>query len=328
MTSAPPLPPDSEPPQRLGVLAGDRLCIRCGFNLTGQPITREPHYNMLAVRCPECSTLASLQEYPVLGVWAPRFGILLALGWMLAALLIAFLTGLTVYLSAEGVAGVATVPAARQIGRSFAVYRADNIEPEGSGTLYAADNTWSLDDRDPANNWIDPGWLDGQDLHALPTLPGGAASPYNTRALAALIPVLVGAGAWGVVWSVLLLHRRLRGRVIITGVVFALAGGLLVLSHAGSPLAWDGFGPWTTYNWGWGVNARNLAARLYGLTPALVTLAAAFGAFTAGHALGRPVARGIVRLLLPPHCRGPLALLWHVDGLPSPPTRHDAWLRG
>ena len=94
---------------RLGVVLGDRLCVRCGFNLHGQTITREPHYQMLSVRCPECSTLASLQEYPVLGRWGQRFGIVFALLWLAVALGATFFTGLTLYGASEVAAGVTTL---------------------------------------------------------------------------------------------------------------------------------------------------------------------------------------------------------------------------
>lgn len=322
-------PPDARPdptPQRLGVVLGDRLCARCGFNLHGQPITREPHYQMLAVRCPECSTMASLQEYPVLGVWAQRFGLVLALGWALVALLASFLTGVSIYGISEGAAGVATTPAARQIGEAFAQYRALHLDTTNASPLYSSSNSWYVSDREPADNWIDPDWLAGLDLA---TLTGPTPrSRYNPRAAAVFIPAVLVAAAWGVVWSVLLLHRRVLGRTITTAIIFAAAGAFVVLTHSGSPQDSDGFGVWSTGTWGWGVPARNLAARMYGLAPALVTLTLAFGAFTLGHAYGRPVVRGVLRLLLPPRLRGPLAVLWHIDGLPSPPTRADAWLRG
>ena len=42
--------------ERIAVVTGTRLCIRCGFNLTGQMILREPAYDLLIARCPECGT--------------------------------------------------------------------------------------------------------------------------------------------------------------------------------------------------------------------------------------------------------------------------------
>jgi hypothetical protein len=71
------------PEVRISTVVGDRLCIKCGFNLSGQPVVRESVYGMAIVRCPECSTIASLQEYPLLGRWARRIAAALAALWLL-----------------------------------------------------------------------------------------------------------------------------------------------------------------------------------------------------------------------------------------------------
>lgn len=312
--------------ERVSVLLGDRLCVKCGFNLHGQTIAREEHYGMLAVRCPECFTIASLQEYPTLGPWAARFGLVLAVLWAACILAMAFFTGLTFYASAEGIAGVATRPAARQIGLAYAQYREANPEPEDSGTLFTYGQLWNANSADAAFNYVDPGWLAEQDLDALAANAQGGR--YELKALAVTIPLVLGTAAWGLAWSVLLLHRRLAGRLLAVSMIVVLSTALLVLSHWGSPTAWDGFGPWSTYSWGMGVPAYNIAARAYGLVPALVVEAIALAAMVPGLIWGRAVARWLVRLLLPPHLRGPLAVLWHVDGLPSPPTRGEPWVRG
>ena len=48
--------------QRVSVIVGDRLCVHCGYNLTGQNIYREPYYELLIARCPECGSVASVLE--------------------------------------------------------------------------------------------------------------------------------------------------------------------------------------------------------------------------------------------------------------------------
>ena len=72
--------------ERLSVLVGDRLCTRCGYNLAGQPVLREPHYKLLIVRCPECADVASLQEYPLLGRWVGRWAAIIAAVWILVVI--------------------------------------------------------------------------------------------------------------------------------------------------------------------------------------------------------------------------------------------------
>ena len=59
--------------ERVSALDGDRLCTNCHYNLIGQPVLREPYYQMFIVRCPECATVAALQEFPPLGRWSHRW---------------------------------------------------------------------------------------------------------------------------------------------------------------------------------------------------------------------------------------------------------------
>ncbi len=312
--------------ERVSVLVGDRVCIRCGFNLHGQTIIREKHYRMLAVRCPECSTIASLQEYPTTGPWVHRLGLVLAAIWLSCILGMAFFTWLTFYAAAEGIAGTATLPAARQISLAFEQYRQDNLEPDDTNTLYSTNSPWIGYAGDPQNAFVDEKWLAKQPLGDF--APDSAGSLFGLGAVALTLPLALGTFAWGVLWSVVLLHRRWRGQLLATGLIVAASIPFLVLGHWGSPHDWGGFGPWQSYYWGIGVPAQNFAARAYGLAPALIATAVLFAAMALGLLLGRKIVRAIVRLVLPPHLRAPLAALWHVDGLPSPPTRGDAWLRG
>ncbi len=330
-------PPAPEPPQRLGVVLGDRLCVECGFNLHGQTITREEHYGMLAVRCPECSTLASLQEYPVLGKWGARFGAVLALAWLGVALGAAFFTGLTLYLSAEGAAGMTTRPAARMIGAAYKAYVEDmpeqTLEDLASTGVYSP--AWAFEDWNLADIWAETDWVAAQDIDALTR--GYRDGAYWLRLLVlTTIPIVLTGGVWGVVWSVLILHRRRTRAFILIGIIAGLCVPLVVLSHWGSTVEADGFGPWTSYTWGGGVMVHSIAARELGLLPALIALGMGTLGMAAGLLLGRKIVRSLIRLLLPPNLRGSLAVLWHVDGLPSPTGggrggrggRGAYWIRG
>ena len=321
-------PQSSDGEERLGIVSGDRLCVQCGFNLHGQTITREPHYRMVSVRCPECSALASLQEYPVLGRWGPRFGVVLALGWLLVALAVTFFTGLTLYFASEIAAGVTTSPAAKQIGQAFAEYSKsepqDMTEFVESGVL---EPTYDFEGWDMADIWVGREWLRAQDTAALTR--GYRDNPtYWTRMLVSVIPPLLIGAAWGVAWSIILLHRRKARGLIVTGLIVGLCVPLVVLSHWGSSSEWDGFGPWSSYSWSDDVYTRSIAARELGLGPALFALTTGYVGIWLGLCFGRKLVRGVVRLLLPPNLRGSLAVLWHVDGLPSPPVRGAFWIRG
>ncbi len=320
-------------PERLGVVLGDRLCVECGFNLHGQTITREEHYRMLAVRCPECSTLASLQEYPVLGKWGARFGAVLALAWLGAALGVAFFTGLSLYVSAEAAAGVTTRPAARMIGEAYKMYTEEMPEQtlDDIAATGVINPTWDYEAWDMADVWAETDWVEAQDIDALTA--GHRDGTYWLRLLVSAIPIALVGGAWGVAWSVLLLHRRRTRALILTGIIAGLCVPLIVLSHWGSAAEWDGFGPWSSSNWTNVIATQSIAARELGLLPALVGLGFGYLGIVLGLLLGRKIVRGIVRLLLPPNLRGSLAVLWHADGLPSPTGsgrggRGAYWIRG
>lgn len=76
----------AESRERVGVVAGYRPCIKCGFALEGQPVEREPHYRLLMIFCPECGAPSPVQEYPVLGSWSRRLGALCLAVWVLLLL--------------------------------------------------------------------------------------------------------------------------------------------------------------------------------------------------------------------------------------------------
>ena len=63
-------------------IRADRACIGCGFNLFGQPVQREEHYNLAITRCPECGEVAAIQSYPVMSHWVNRFRAILGASWI------------------------------------------------------------------------------------------------------------------------------------------------------------------------------------------------------------------------------------------------------
>ncbi|MDF1809029.1 MAG: hypothetical protein P1U42_04970 [Phycisphaerales bacterium] len=70
-------------------IRADRACIGCGFNLFGQPVVKEEHYNLAITRCPECGEVAAIQSYPTMSHWVNRFRVILGAGWVVS-LLVAF----------------------------------------------------------------------------------------------------------------------------------------------------------------------------------------------------------------------------------------------
>ncbi len=323
MTDTPPSPSPHDPraasarEERLGELCGDRLCTKCGFNLTGQLILREPHYHMVIVRCPECSTVASVQEYPLLGRWVSRWSALLAAVWFtaLVALLaptVGILTAITLNLGQE-----LTGPLAQRIGTLHQEHVKAALAanpPKAVAGVNAAD-TWGTPEWYAAQNvgtdmFVDNKWWTKQTPSALIADAGGLTSCIDLSPLLAWslfgIPVLVA----GVAWSVALLHQPRRRVWLFSLVVGGITTGIAVIASFNTH----------TYRWSGWVHARELAQQAIGWPINLVGIVVFTPALIAGLLFGRSIVRGLIRLMLPPRLRGPLATLWLADGLTPPRT--------
>lgn len=295
--SSAPGSPDPSPPateERVSIITGHRLCATCRYNLTGQPVLREPHYGLLVVRCPECGTVAGAQEYPLLGRWVARWGLVVAITWyavmiVLALGLAAATSGMTVAIAGEAVDSYART--LRSEHDAFRLARNPDADPTKLWQLETFEEFWA--EADPARIFADA---------------GGWRGVIEWDEMAALIIPIGLAGVIGVFFAIALLHRGRRTLLVVATVVALLIGAGLAL--AWSQLRGDDSGPWT-------VASRDVT---------LPAVACAFGlvwlSFTAALLLGRPIARAAVRGLLPPRLRRPLAVLWEADGR-TPPLASD-----
>lgn len=281
--------------QRVSSLSGDRLCLECGYNLIGQPVLREPHYGLFIARCPECGSVAALQEYPSLGKWAGRFGTILAALSLVAMLAVAaWQVVFTAALSREF--GVSTqYHVLLDLQRGYERWASDRFS--NSGIVTPIETGF--------DRWVDEGGID-----RLLAERGGWAGVLDEDTYYLLIPIVLVPMVFGIVWSIVLIHRGWLGRSIWMLVLVGIAAATL-LPGVIDLLAADGTTPSSFVQ-------RTLVGPLIAVGLVLC-LAATF----AGLALGRPVARGLVRLLLPPRLMGSLAWLWTIPGLdpPVPPKR-------
>lgn len=274
--------------ERVSTMLADRACTRCAFNLIGQPIVREKHYGLLIARCPECGTVAALQEYPALGRWANRWAALLAGLWFLV-----------VTAGTMAVAGIVT-GFTHGAGHSTSERVAEVIKQKyiahetAKGTAVEQINWW----------WIgDPLWWEAQDKRQIIAEAGGWSGAVRWRGLAIWIfaaCILVPVGAC---WAVLMAHRRGLGLVITAAPMLVFAGIFWAISNLGS----------STF-----LSVHDLAQRMLWPVVLPLSLLCAGIALFAGVLLGRPLARLAVRATLPPRLRVPLGWLWTCDGLPPP----------
>ncbi len=288
--------------ERVATVVGDRLCAGCGFNLTGQTIVRERHYRMLMVRCPECSAVAALQEYPLLGRWANRWATLLAAAWFVALLLALAGSAAVNFGMANGV----TLAALTDYNSVVMERHYEWVEQDETRKARVAQ--FGFGGR--SSPWIDEAWWKAQDKPALLRQAGGLASLVNKDVVWIQGWAIVLAAVIGVFWSVALLHARKRWLPLFLLVIVgasALITGIAFLSASGS--VWIGSGMIWVRDASW----REIGPRVIGASLLLTWPAMCLGAY-----IGRPVVRWMVRVLLPPRLRGSLSLLWLSEGLTPP----------
>lgn len=276
----------------------DRPCARCGFNLFNQPIVREPHYGLLAARCPECGQLAALQEYPLLGRWADRWAKLIAGSWvavLVAAIMCQF--GPTMGFSL-GAVDTAAEELSHHVGASYLAWVTETKGEQAPPPYSPGNMAWTL---------IDVSWWEEHGPAALASF-AGRRGPTDFRLVWFALPLFVIAGAGGVFWSTCLLGARRRVAFLV-----ACIPSIIALCFAYGVSAVD-LGGMVTY-------ARDVA-RAEMRTP---TLAAAAGVLLLGTAFGawqgRRLSRLAVTIALPPRMCSALGILWTRDGLPMPSAR-------
>lgn len=296
---------------RTGAILTDRPCARCGFNLYGQAIVREPVYQMLVARCPECGTVAALQEYPALGRWAGRWAAVLAAGWLL--LLIAAVMG--VGAAARGYATEvqmsAVAPLAQRIAQAHQEYQAQTVAAAGSNVN--ATQSWLVSQIVSPMTTIDTAWWATQDHEAIRSRAAQSGSAIDLWALWDWrgLPFVFGPIGLAAGIALVAVPRR---RLWWVAPALMLGASVFLLLVAASERT---RGMWV----GQYVSATNLAAELDGRWVQWTTIALAALPLGLGAWLGRPAARTVIRWLLPPTMRAALAVLWTCDGLPPPSAR-------
>jgi hypothetical protein len=297
---------------RLGDVRGDRLCVRCGFNLHGQTILREPHYGLFIVRCPECSGVTSLQEYPVLGRWAKRWGFMLAAAYLLIT--VALLVGAGLAAGGFSVAidydqRIATCNTIASVhGRWFnatgQLQSMTSMSPAQAALAAATKNS--------VQNWgeyaaVNQYWWRTLGRESVLAAYDMRSNRFRVEIVASVMFASVASVAAGCIFAVIM--PGLRGvRLLIVPAAILTLGALLNLGMPERanfiPAGWL-----PEY-----VPAGMLASEIM---PAFLPylLLAGVGVFvTLGVFIGRPLCRGLLMLFLPPRYAGAFSFLWECDG--------------
>ncbi len=288
-SSSPPEGEPARPDERVSTLIGDRLCIKCGYNLTGQSVVRESHYQMLIVRCPECATVASLQEYPILGVWAQRWGALLAAAWLVSLLASFLIVSLMLSTAIDSIAYSAAWPLGFELEQRQTAWQADLPPTQSPSPSYDGE--------------LNITWWRAQNRPELLAEMGGWTEIADWSALFGLGWVLAIAIPAGILWSAAMLHLRRNWVLLVTAVATGALTILFVVRE------------YSYYSY-WGVMGK--AVEMIGPYFSAMALLFAIVPLAIGVYFGRPILRVMLRAMLPPRLRGPFAVLWTAEGLNPP----------
>ena len=277
-------------------IRADRACIKCGFNLFGQSVYREPHYNLAIARCPECGEVAALQTYPVMSHWANRFRAIIAGVWVLT-LIVFFI--IQTSLSGSYAHGM-SYSAAQELGRTIGQEYTEWAEQNGQ-TVY---NPFGGVGSNTNYEWVNVprSWAD-EHVPELIRQRDPWRELFRSGFIASIFPGVVMAFIFGIFWSVVLLGAS-RKRAALVPILAAAVALVFMLSPD-----FMHYAP---------MQATMIAQSYYAELVAPWVLLIQLPFSLVGVFVGRKVARWVITLTLPPRTRIPLAILWTRDGLEPP----------
>ena len=288
--------PSNMEEKRVSTLVGDRLCTKCGYNLIGQSVVREQHYDMLMVRCSECGSVASIQEYPILGRWAGRWAMLIAAAWFAISTIFLVATSGLLYNFGIRFTSNAIYPYAMNIAELHVEwYKTLDTKTQQQQIQYQM-----YDGAYPYKN-IDP--------QALLAQAGGWSKAAQWPSANIWGSIVVFVFLSGCFWAVLLTHLRRIWLILfsILPIAFAALFGALYYYNDYYSMSL----------WGW-FTAQDIANEQLGMIYYGIAISGMSIPFILGLLFGRPVVRLLIRTLLPPRLRNSLAFLWIADGLEPP----------
>lgn len=297
-------PAADRPLARFQQMEVDAFCDGCGYNLHGQRVERDPRLDLSVCRCPECGRWhAAGKGTSASSVWLSRLGVFLIAGWGLAVLgavlALGTFMGLSGYLHLEGFTTTRLLDAS---GRRVEFRPSNGLATNPSvapGYYVAGTNERVVDSEvlpykvvrkpEPVAMVANPPYAavyarqrEAGDLIALCFLIG----------FSVVAGLLLGGFAPVALWHVP--KRRLAVGAVWPFVAAAGAYGLWVAAEN------------TQFVTAWSLQRLGGYAALQS------------AAYLAGLRIGRPVARFLAKVIVPPKPRQVLAFLWRADGLAPP----------
>lgn len=284
-----PLPPQ-RPLERFAHLEADTFCEGCGYNLHGQIVQRDERLGLMICRCPECGRYHPAgHKTAATSLWLSRFAALGLFLWVLVVLAV-----ITLACIAFGAIQVLHVEAMSYITTVDAQGREIDHQPIGPGGAYVAVYAGTTQ---PVVNA-------GRTRNVRTFTPSPRMMQFQTER-PWWIPLIIlgfaaGSGiAAGMLLVTFLWHWDKRNYVWTVLLPLATAGFVCTMIY---------FDDWYDLIRAWSLQR----VVMWGL------IETAF--MYIGILIGRPFARLLLRMFVPPRPRQHLAFLWHADGKVLPPV--------
>ena len=279
------------PLQRQGQIETDTFCDGCGYNLHGQPVARDPRLGLMVCRCPECGGWhAAGKGTTAASLWLSRVATLALVLWVQFVLFAAF--WLCMGLGAVQVVHVDEFSYRHWVAADGRDVERSNVINPGAGQT----------------GWVYKGTTQPANPTRLVRRPDPPADDMLNAArrreqlIIGSVILTVSDLALGIVGGMLLVTffwhwKRQRYRFVLL-LPFAVAGvvlaGMFVLDDDYDAIR------------GWAVSRVFTHAALQAMF------------MYVGILIGRPMARGLLRMIIPPRPRQVFAFLWRADGKPMP----------
>jgi hypothetical protein len=281
--TADPLPP-LKAAERHPRLAVDTFCVECGYNLHSQEVTRDERLGIFVCRCPECGRFHPAGAgITATRPWANRLATMLLVFWVLIILFALFWI----------VMGFGALQMAHV--ESFTDSRAETLDgretewmqPTGPGPAQQVLKGTTQ----PVNNW--------RYVRAIRHPVGAELTQYRWNFFFETLGTSLLGFAVGMLMVVFFWHWKRRGYAIAMLLPFVVAGFVIVILNFDDQ--YDRIRPW----------AIQVVLGFAALEMCLMG---------AGVLLGRKIARGLLRMFIPPKPRQHFAFLWAVDGKEMTPA--------
>lgn len=309
--------------ERVSTIGGDRLCTGCGFNLFGQPVSRDVGTGLMVSRCPECGAAAALQEYP---------GPFRALKWMTGALIALWLVLLLGMVAGTVGVMVGSATALREvtieetsveIGKQHAKWFLETKQEQvlqkqvDAGTMQQAMKLQIVQQVQNAGwGWsqVTDAWWDGADQRSMVRWPWTGGRENLVMSVFGGVMLVLGVWCCGVLLATAMPGVRGVRRFVLAFIVFGIACvGFEMVVLMSAVRGWKPAGGYTV--------TRELAHQLVPQMAGFAMILGLSAILLIGVWVGRSVSRWVIRGVLPPRLAAHLHVLWEADGLVFPVRR-------